>query len=64
MTFLTRRLSLCLVAAALLGTGMAAHAQDALQTITKTKKNQDRDSDRLPALRFCRQRHGTARPGH
>lgn len=38
MTFLTRRLSLCLVAAALLGTGMAAHAQDALQTITKTKK--------------------------
>ncbi|MES2941803.1 MAG: transporter substrate-binding domain-containing protein [Pseudomonadota bacterium] len=38
MTFLTRRLSLCLVAAALLGSGFAVHAQDALQTITKTKK--------------------------
>lgn len=39
MTFLTRRLSLCLVtAAALLGSGFAVHAQDALQTIIKTKK--------------------------
>lgn len=38
MTFLTRCLSLCLVAAALLGSGFAVHAQDALQTITKTKK--------------------------
>lgn len=38
MPFLTRRLSLCLLATTLLGTGLAAHAQDALQTITQTKK--------------------------